>query len=330
MQTLLQIPSRIQPVNHHVFNEAGILVFVKRDDEIHPAISGNKWRKLTYNLQAIAASGRKGFVTFGGAFSNHLAAAAYAGFLNNMQMVGVVRGEEADLKNPTLSFAKQCGMHIIRVTRSEYSKKNEPDFLAELQRKFPDLEIIPEGGSNILGVKGCMEILSESQRNFDFVACTIGTATTFSGLLLSAPAHTHLLGFPAIKGGHYLRADVHNFIAQAKTTGLVASTFTEAKWSLQTDFHFGGFGKINAELVQFMNNFYAETAIPLDPIYTAKLFFGLVEMAKAGKFEKGTKILAIHTGGLQGIKGMNQRLKNKGFRIDYEEITGAAYPYSRA
>lgn len=330
MQNQLQIPSRHHLVHHPAFAKAGVQVFVKREDEIHKAISGNKWRKLKYNLNPLLASGMEGFVTFGGPFSNHLAAAAYTGFLAESKMIGFVRGEEADLNNPTLSFARACGMQIIRLTRQEYEQKDDALFLEKWQAEFPNYFFIPEGGSNLLGVQGCMEILPETQNNFDFIACPIGTATTFSGLLLSANPQTELLGFPALKGGDYLRTHVNNFVEQAIEQGIVPPTFKAPKWRLENDFHFGGFGKVSPDLIRFMNDFYAETKIPLDPIYTAKMMFGLLEMAKSGKIKRGSTVLAIHTGGLQGIKGMNLRLKRKHLHIDYEETIDSAFPHPRA
>ena len=325
MQEQLKIPSRIHEILHPQFQQREVRVFLKRDDEIHPAISGNKWRKLKYNIAEIKENGLAGFITFGGAFSNHLAASAYAGHLANLKMVGIIRGEEP-MANETLAFAKSCGMHLKQIPRSEYAQKNDTEFLKHLQNQYPNYLIIPEGGSNVNGVQGCMEILAEDEWQADYVCCPLGSATTFAGLILSAKKGQTCLGFPAVKGGDYLREDVNNFIAQAMSKGLVADTFTPVPWQLQTNFHFGGFGKITPDLIAFMNAFYTETGVPLDPVYTGKMMFGLVEMIKADKIPKGSKVLVIHTGGLQGIKGMNTRLRNKGLKIDYEKITAAAFP----
>ena len=326
MKINLLIPSPVQRVAFSPFIKAGVSLYIKRDDLIHPAISGNKWRKLKYNLSAINEAGQKGFVTFGGAFSNHLAASAYAAALHKLNMVAVVRGYETGMRNPTLDFLEQCGVHCIGVSRSDYTQKNDPEFLSALKANYPEYAIIPEGGANNNGLRGCMEIMNEVDQPFDIVAAPLGSATTFSGLLLSGFAARQFLGFPAVKGGAYLKADVNNFIAQAKQTDWLPPTFTPPKWRLVSAYHFGGFGKANAELIGFMNRFYAETDIPLDPIYTGKMLYGLTEMAKQGKFIPGTQILALHTGGLQGIIGMNQRLRNKKLRIDYEEVIAHPFP----
>ena len=230
------------------------------------------------------------------------------------------------MRNPTLDFLEQCGVILIGVSRSEYANKNDPGFLSILKAKYADYAIIPEGGANTNGLRGCTEIMHEVNEPFDIIAAPLGSATTFSGLLLSGFAAREYLGFPAVKGGAYLKADVNNFIAQAKQTDWLPPTFTPPAWRLVTDYHFGGFGKVNAELIGFMNRFYTETGIPLDPIYTGKMLYGLTEMAKKGEFVTGIRILVLHTGGLQGIIGMNQRLRKKNLRIDYEEAIAHPFP----
>jgi len=243
-------------------------------------------------------------------------------------MVGIVRGEES-MANETLAFAKSCGMHLKQIPRSEYAQKNDTEFLKHLQNQYPNYLIIPEGGSNVNGVKGCMEILAEDEWQADFLCCPLGSATTFTGLILSAKRGQTCLGFPAVKGGDYLREDVNNFINDAKQASLVADTFTSVPWQLISNYHFGGFGKTTPELIHFMNAFWKETGVPLDPVYTGKMMFALMDMIMSGKLSAGSKILAIHTGGLQGIKGMNTRLRNKGLKLNYEELTAAAFPTPR-
>ncbi len=321
----LQIPSPLHRVSHPAFEDVGIEFWLKRDDQIHPAISGNKWRKLVHNFREAQKNHATGIVTFGGAFSNHLAATAFAAAREKLPLVAFVRGLDGETTNPTLDFLKACGATIIPLSRAEYGQKNEPDFLAEVQTKFPGHAIIPEGGANLLGVGGCMEILDEVQAHFDVVATPVGTATTLGGLLLSGfPAA--FIGFPAVKGGAYLTADVNNFINHAKEERLVPSTFRLPEFTLQTDYHFGGFGKVTPPLLAFMNAFYQETGVPLDPIYTGKMVFGLAEMASQGQFKRGTRMLALHTGGLQGIFGMNERLRKKNLRITYEEAVDYPFP----
>jgi 1-aminocyclopropane-1-carboxylate deaminase len=315
---MLQLPSPLQKVNWSVANVAGVEVWLKRDDLIHSEISGNKWRKLVYNMQQVKEEGYKGLVTFGGAFSNHIAATAHAGKLHGIETAGIIRGEEADFENPTLGQARKNGMELIPVSREQYQNKKDPHHLAELQVQFPDYLIVPEGGANLNGVLGCMEILKEVNQDIDVVACPIGTSTTFSGLVASAGTGCKVLGFPAVKGGDYLRADVNNFLDQLnRHEECPPNLAPSSDWQFQSQYHFGGFAKMKEPLVRFMNAFWEETQIPLDPIYTAKMFFGLKEMIQNHAFEKGTRILAIHTGGLQGIAGMNARLSNKNYSIDY-------------
>jgi 1-aminocyclopropane-1-carboxylate deaminase len=325
MSQTLQLPSPLQHISHPVFNRAGIEFWLKRDDQIDPAISGNKWRKLVYNIEEAKQSNATGIITFGGAFSNHLAATAFAAAREQIPFVACVRGLEDGISNPTLEFLQACGASLLPLTRTEYAQKNDPDFLAALRTKFPGYAIIPEGGANLNGVRGCMEILKEVNEDFDVIAAPLGTATTFSGLVLSGSEHASFLGFPAVKGGNYLTADVNNFIEQAQENDLVPPTFQPPEWRLETDYHFGGFGKVTPQFIDFMNQFYRETGVPLDPIYTAKMMFGLVDLTQKGAFTRGTRLLSIHTGGLQGIFGMNQRLRKKNLRIDYEEAV--AYPF---
>lgn len=278
----------------------GISLSIKREDLIHPLVSGNKFRKLKYNLIQAKAENHNTLLTFGGAFSNHIAAVAAAGKEIGMQTIGVIRGDELLEKikdNPTLRFAQQCGMQFEFVTREAYKFKENTAFLDELHSKFGRFYLIPEGGTNVAAVAGCEEILTESDSDFDFICCAVGTGGTISGLINSAKPHQKILGFPALKGD-FLREEICKF-AQNQN------------WELLTDYHFGGYGKIDTQLIHFINRFYDETGIPLDPIYTGKMIFGVIDLIEKGYFAEGSNILAIHTGGLQGIHGMNSKLKNK-------------------
>ena len=278
----------------------GIKVHIKREDLLHPFVSGNKFRKLKYNLLQAKAENHQTILTFGGAFSNHIAAVAYAGMEQNFKTIGVIRGEELINKiseNPTLQFAQSCGMQFEFVTRDQYQLKGEVDFLAEFKNKFGDYYHIPEGGTNKLAIKGCEEILNENDFEYDYICCSVGTGGTISGIINSILPHQKVLGFPALKGS-FLRDEICNFVQ-------------ELNWELITDYHFGGYGKVNEELISFINQFYIENQIPLDPIYTGKMVFGVMDMIRNNYFPPNSKILLIHTGGLQGIKGMNVKLKKK-------------------
>jgi len=293
-----KITSKIQEIP--IANDRNIQLFLKREDLIHPFISGNKYRKLKYNIFEAKAQNKETLLTFGGAFSNHIAATAYAGKLNNFKTIGVVRGEELEDKieeNPTLQFAKSCGMQFLFVSRNAYREKANSEFLKKLKFKFGDFYLLPEGGTNSLAVKGCEEILSKEDKTYDYVCCCIGTGGTISGIVNSTKTKQKVLGFPALKGD-FLQEDICKFAKQKN-------------WKLITDYHFGGYAKIKPELISFINQFKAEYNIPLDPIYTGKMLFGIFDLIEKDFFSQDSKILAIHTGGLQGIAGMNLKLKRK-------------------
>lgn len=284
----------------HIKNDKNIQLFIKREDLINPFISGNKYRKLKYNLVEAKRQKTSVLLTFGGAFSNHIAATAYAGKINDFKTVGVIRGDELQDKvdvNPTLKFAKENGMEFHFISREEYRLKDTEAFQNILKERFKDCYIIPEGGTNQLAIKGCEEILNSEDKNFNYICSCVGTGGTISGIINASESYQKILGFPALKGD-FLTNEICKF-AKAKN------------WELITQYHFGGYAKINDELITFINDFKSKHDIPLDPIYTGKMLFGIVDMIKNGAFKNGTKILAIHTGGLQGIEGMNQRLAAK-------------------
>ena len=289
-------------LNQHINLEFsnGTSLHIKREDLIHPFVSGNKFRKLKYNLLQAKAENNDTLLTFGGAFSNHIAAVAYAGKEQGFKTIGIIRGDELSDKiseNPTLKFAANCGMQFEFVSREEYRLKSENHFVEKLRMKFGDFYLIPEGGTNELAIKGCEEILTENDAEFDFVCCAIGTGGTISGIINSVLPHQKILGFPSLKGD-FLKDEIRNFVQNRN-------------WELITDYHFGGYGKVNEELIAFINQFYAETKIPLDPIYTGKMVFGVIDLIRKNYFPANSKILLIHTGGIQGIQGMNIKLKKK-------------------
>lgn len=276
-------------------------LFIKEEHTNSPFVSGNKLHKLKYNLAKARALKKDTLITFGGAFSNHIAATAYAGKINNFNTIAFVRGEElqnAPQLNPTLQFAQNCGMNFNYISRAVYRLKDTPAYLETLQKEYPEAYIIPEGGSNDLAVMGCEEILTEEDNLFDYICCPIGTGGTISGIINSSKKHQTILGFPAFKG-HFDNTQVSRFT-------------NKTNWKIISDYHFGGYGRVNEELIVFLNEFYKDSQIPLDPIYTGKMVFGVIDLINKGFFPKNAKILAIHTGGLQGIKGMNEKLKKEG------------------
>lgn len=283
-----------------VLKNSSLSLSIKREDLIDPFISGNKYRKLKYNLEKAKDLGFKLLLTFGGAYSNHIAAVAAAGKIYDFETIGVIRGDELALKNElntTLAFATAHGMHLKYVTRNDYMLKLEADFIDTLNREFGDFYLIPEGGTNELAVKGCEEILEPKDEDYDYICCAVGTGGTISGIINASKLHQTVLGFPALKGD-FLQEDICKFA-------------NRDNWELITAYHFGGYAKIKPELITFINRFYKDYKIPLDPIYTGKMMFGIFDLIEKDFFPKGSKVLAIHTGGLQGIAGVNTMLMRK-------------------
>lgn len=282
---------------------------MRREDLIHPYISGNKFRKLKYNLLQAKSENQQTLLTFGGAFSSHVAATAFAGKEQGFKTIGIIRGDELRDKifdNPTLQFAQECGMQFKFITREAYRGKTEADFIENLKHEFGDFYLVPEGGTNEFAVKGCEEILTKEDSEFDFVCCSVGTGGTISGIINSLFPHQKVLGFPALKGD-FLKEDIRKFTRKDN-------------WEIITAYHFGGYGKVNQELITFINQFYIENKIPLDSIYTAKMVFGVMDLINKNYFPENSKILLIHTGGIQGNAGMNLKLKAKKLPlIDFNE-----------
>jgi len=277
-----------------------VSLYVKREDLLCPEISGNKFRKLKYNLLEIQR-GYSTLLTFGGAFSNHIAATSAAGKKFGFKTIGVIRGDELELQahlNPTLQFALENGMTLEFVSREVYRDGvNNNELLCKLRAKYGDFYLLPEGGTNALAVKGCEEILTEQDKTFDYLCCAVGTGGTIAGIINASAAGQSVIGFPALKGS-FLNDDIRKFAKKEN-------------WELIPDYSFGGYGKVNDELVRFLNYFYEMTHIPLDPVYTGKMMFGVLDLIDKGYFKRGSRILCIHTGGLQGIAGINKMLKKK-------------------
>lgn len=297
--------SRTQEIHFSDIADKKVRLFVKREDELHPFISGNKYRKLTYNLLEAKRNNLSTLLTFGGAFSNHIAATAAAGFEHGFKTIGVIRGNELAFnlesvlqQNPTLKFAAEQGMQFHFVSRSDYRLKTSEKFIDNLKKLFGEFYLVPEGGTNEFAVKGCEEILNVDDEKYNFICSSIGTGGTISGIINSIKSNQKVIGFPALKG-EFLKHEIEKY------------ALNRNNWSINTHYHFGGYAKISSDLIAFINQFKIETKIPLDPIYTGKLMFGIIDLIKKNSFEEGSKILAIHTGGLQGIAGMNTLLKKK-------------------
>lgn len=275
----------VQQINDFKLNGKGIELFVLREDLNHPYISGNKLHKLRYNLEEAKRQGKDTLLTFGGAYSNHIAATAAAGKELGFKTIGIIRGEE-DITNLTLNFAKKCGMQLQFIDRSSYREKHTVTFIDNLKKKQGDFYLLPEGGSNELAVKGCAEILSNIALDFDVVCCSVGTGVTLAGLIRSLKKNQKAIGFSSLKGGAFLNKEVEKYLSDNKNN-----------WQIATDYHFGGYAKATAELKEFIKAFTAQHAIPLDHVYTGKMLYGIYDMIVKNRFSSGTKILAVHTGG---------------------------------
>lgn len=282
------LPSPIQQLNSKFLEEHEVELWLKRDDLIHEVISGNKWRKLKLNIAEAKKQGLDKIVTFGGAYSNHIAATAAAGEVLGIGTIGIIRGDEG-FENKTLKNAKENGMRLQFVNRADYKLKAEPQFIEQLEEQFGFFYLIPEGGANGLGVQGCEEIMNEVEEIFDVITVSAGTGTTASGICRMLK-NEHLLVFPALKGGGFILEEMKSHCSAEQIE----------KVELQLDYHFGGYGKTKPEQIDFMDKFQKEFQIELDRVYTSKMMFGLFDLIKNNHFKKGTKILVIHTGGVQG------------------------------
>lgn len=282
----------ISPIHDAFIVAKNIQLDLLRLDMVHPQISGNKWFKLKYNIEFAIENKFTSILSFGGAYSNHLHALAYAGKKYGIDTIGIIRGEE--VSNPTLEDCKKWGMQLKFISRIEYKQKSESGFIEDLQKKYPTSFIIPEGGSNALGVKGCQEILDEIDSTlYDVIAVSVGTATTLDGIVSKLLPHQRAFGFIPMKG-------VENMKVELKTKWI------EKDLNLKSDYHFGGFGKHTTELLEFIISFKEKHQIVLDLNYTSKMMFGLLDLIEADYFKDGTKILSIHTGGIQGNRSQKE------------------------
>lgn len=288
----------VQKIDAPVLNQKQIHLYVQREDLIHPRLSGNKWHKLKYTAKAALDSNNKTLITFGGAYSNHIAATAEAGAIFGLPTIGIIRGEE-EVVNPTLEKASGLGMKLIYVSRAAYRDKEQ--LVRELDLDLSQSIVIPEGGTNENALEGCKDIILKSPitTGIDYWCVACGTGGTAAGMISALKGQSHLLGFSVLKG-NWMEQEV-------KSLSAARSGSANNNWSVNTDFHFGGYAKFNIELIDFINAFKRDHGIRLEPVYTGKLFYGLFELIRQDYFTPGTSIAAIHTGGLQGLKGFNQR-----------------------
>jgi 1-aminocyclopropane-1-carboxylate deaminase len=273
----------------------GIRLLVKREDLNHPSVSGNKWWKLKYNIAQAVSNGLGTVLTFGGAYSNHIyATAAYANEVG-LKSVGIIRGEKTLPLNPTLSFAENRGMKLHYVDRETYRKKHSTEFLQDLEKQFGAFYLIPEGGTNNLAVRGCAEFAKThlSQIEFDYLCLPVGTGGTMAGMIIGFEGSKRIIGIPVLKNGEFLHRDIEAL--QENYSGNYYGN-----WELLPSYHHGGYAKATEDLKRFIVSMYVQHNLPLDHVYTAKLLWAVFKEISLAKFERGSTVLVLHTGGLQG------------------------------
>ena len=283
---LLYTPTPTIEIFDRRLANASVRLFIRREDLNHPFISGNKWWKLKYNFEEALRTGKKTVLTFGGAFSNHIYSTAAAANELQMESIGVIRGEERLPLNPVLHFAEGHGMRLDYISRDTYRNKTEGVFIDKLHHKYGDFYLIPEGGSNALAVKGVEEFANTLDMEYNYLCCPVGTGGTLAGLIRGTGRRKKILGFSALKNGSFLKNEIIN----------LGGTYEGC--SLITDYHFGGYAKSTKELLAFINEFNRLHGVPLEFIYSGKMMYGIFDLAQKGFFERGARLLAIHTGGI--------------------------------
>lgn len=289
----MQIYSPEQELTLPLYLEKEVNVFIKRDDMIHPFISGNKWRKLKYNLPKLRESGQNKLLTFGGAWSNHLLATSCFGAKYGVGVKAFIRGDE--VSNPVLSMCRLFGMELFFVDRERYKNKRK---LYEEMADSSSYYYVDEGGAGVEGVLGCTEIIGELQEQYDHIFCAAGTGTTAAGLALGIMQNkldSQLHVVPVLKGGGFIRKEIEKHLACVDHV------------NLHLDYHFGGYAKVKPELIEFIKSYVSTTGIMIEPTYTGKAMFALNDLISKDYFRKGSKILFVHTGGLTGILGMLEK-----------------------
>jgi 1-aminocyclopropane-1-carboxylate deaminase len=304
--------SILQEINVQSFEKRGISLYIKRDDLIDPEISGNKWRKLKYNITLCNSKMKDGVLTFGGAYSNHLVATAAACEKANLRAVGFVRGEELNSEsNPTLKRCAELGMELKFISREEYAMRNDKGYHETLGADYPSLQLVPEGGANYYGMIGCQEILSEINTEFDHIFLAQGTTTTSCGIAFGVNSNQKVHVVPALKGYDSLE-EMKSLFAK---TGIDKETISDLmeRVVVHPNAHCGGYAKFTPELIEFIREFNQKYEVKLDPIYTGKAMFELMRQLESSEFDN-SKVLFLHTGGLQGVSGVEKKLGEKLFQ----------------
>ncbi len=294
--------SPLEPLQHPLFEEFKLDVYIKRDDLLHNIISGNKWRKLKYNLAHLKSSNYQGAITFGGSYSNHIHAFAYACKLQNIPCIGVIRGEPQYANNFTLTWARHWGMKCHFVDRTTYRRRFEQTFIDELHELYPNYFVIPEGGSNTLAIPGVSEVITElnQQIDFDTLITPVGSGGTFAGLISGDSAANckqhQILGIAVLKQAEYLTHEIKNLLTEHGKK--------HPNWHLMTDFHRGGYGKFSGEDCQRILDFNRQSGVTFEPVYSGKMILAFLDLIEQNFFKAHESIVLLHTGGLQGLGGL--------------------------
>ena len=289
---LKQVHSPLQLIHAPRFQSRGIQLYLKRDDLIHPHVSGNKWRKLKYNLLTAQQEKHEALLTFGGAYSNHILATAHAGRLWGFRTIGIIRGEAYEPLNPVLAEAQDAGMTLAYMPRWQYRQKEDVAILAELNRQWGRFYLLPEGGTNPLAVQGCREVIDEIEVSFDIICVPCGTGGTLAGLIKGLQPNQQAIGFGVLKGETFLADQVQALLGSPQSP--------TPSWSINFDYHFGGYAKQPPALLDFIHTFQQDHQITLEPVYTGKMLFGLYDLIERGYFAPNQTIVAVHTGNSGG------------------------------
>lgn len=292
-------PTPLQLIREPLITERGIELWLKRDDLTHPEIQGNKWRKLRYNLVEARQEEHDTLLTFGGVYSNHIAATAAAGRLFGFKTIGIIRGEPTDTPTDTLLTAARNGMRILWMDREQYRHKDDPDSLESLHVQLGRHYHIPEGGTNILALPGVIEMLAEIKEDYDYICTASGTGGTLAGIVAGLYGKRKAIGFSALKGKDTLTPTITQLVSD-----YTGQTFDN--WHITSDYHCGGYARVTPELIDFIKQFKLDHLVQLEPVYTGKMLMGLYDMIGKGYFPRGTRIVAVHTGGLQGLCGYKE------------------------
>lgn len=285
--------------------ELGVSIQVLRLDTFCPQMSGNKFFKLKYNILHAIDNGYEQLLSFGGAYSNHIHALAMAGKMSGLKTIGIIRGERVEPLNPTLRDAHEAGMKLYFVSREEYRERNDPAYLLQLGEKYGRSLVIPEGGSNLLGIQGCSEIIDHIHHHigqaYDYLILPCGTAATMAGIVARAPEGKKVIGISVLKAGDSLDSELARFLGAIGSEG-------QGLWQIEQAYHCGGYAKISPRLNDFISDFERRYQIALDHVYTGKCFLGLFDLINKQVIPEGSRVVAIHTGGMQGERGMQRPL----------------------